>query len=29
MTRTLRVGMIGYAFMGALHSQAWRTHNHV
>jgi predicted dehydrogenase len=29
MTRTLRVGMIGYAFMGALHSQAWRTLNHV
>lgn len=22
---TLRVGMIGYAFMGAAHSQAWRT----
>ncbi len=22
--RTLRVGMIGYAFMGAAHSQAWR-----
>ena len=21
----LRVGMIGYAFMGAAHSQAWRT----
>ena len=29
MTRTLGVGMIGYAFMGALHSQAWRTLNHV
>src|SRR5690242_12728229 len=24
----LRVGMIGYAFMGAAHSQAWRTVNH-
>src|SRR5689334_8796469 len=23
----LRVGMIGYAFMGAAHSQAWRTVN--
>jgi len=23
-TRTLRIGMIGYAFMGAAHSQAWR-----
>src|SRR6478752_7111618 len=22
---TLRVGMVGYAFMGAVHSQAWRT----
>ena len=21
----LRVGMVGYAFMGAAHSQAWRT----
>ena len=29
MTRTLGVGMIGYAFMGALHSQAWRTLPHV
>jgi predicted dehydrogenase len=25
----LRVGMIGYAFMGAAHSQAWRTANRV
>lgn len=25
----LRVGMVGYAFMGAAHSQAWRTVNHV
>lgn len=24
----MRVGMIGYAFMGAAHSQAWRTVNH-
>ena len=24
-TRTVRVGMIGYAFMGAAHSQGWRT----
>ena len=24
----LRVGMIGYEFMGAAHSQAWRTVNH-
>jgi predicted dehydrogenase len=24
----LRVGMIGYAFMGAAHSQAWRTAHH-
>src|SRR3979411_1097880 len=23
--RTLGVGMVGYAFMGAAHSQAWRT----
>ena len=23
----LRVGMVGYAFMGAAHSQAWRTVN--
>jgi predicted dehydrogenase len=26
--RQLRVGMVGYAFMGAAHSQAWRTVNH-
>ncbi len=26
---TLRVGMVGYAFMGAAHSQAWRTAPHV
>jgi predicted dehydrogenase len=25
----LRVGMVGYAFMGAAHSQAWRTANRV
>jgi predicted dehydrogenase len=25
MTETIGVGMIGYAFMGAVHSQAWRT----
>ena len=25
MTGTLGVGMVGYAFMGAAHSQAWRT----
>ena len=25
MTGTLRVGMIGYAFMGAVHSHAWRS----
>jgi predicted dehydrogenase len=25
----MRVGMIGYAFMGAAHSQAWRTVGHV
>ncbi len=25
MTRTLRVAMIGYGFMGAAHSQGWRT----
>ena len=23
--QTLRVGMVGYAFMGAAHSHAWRT----
>jgi predicted dehydrogenase len=28
MSQDLRVGMIGYAFMGAAHSQAWRTVNH-
>ena len=27
--RPLRVGMIGYAFMGSAHSQAWRTVNRV
>jgi len=27
--RPLRVGMVGYAFMGAAHSQAWRTANRV
>ena len=27
--RQLRVGMVGYAFMGAAHSQAWRTVNRV
>ncbi|WFE31581.1 Gfo/Idh/MocA family oxidoreductase [Micromonospora sp. WMMD975] len=27
--RILRVGMVGYAFMGAAHSQAWRTVNRV
>jgi predicted dehydrogenase len=26
---TVRIGMIGYAFMGAAHSQAWRTVNRV
>ena len=25
----LRVGMVGYAFMGAAHSQAWRIVNRV
>ncbi|MGI5131464.1 Gfo/Idh/MocA family protein [Pseudonocardia sp. CA-107938] len=25
MTGTLNIGMVGYAFMGAVHSQAWRT----
>ena len=29
MTESLGVGMIGYAFMGAAHSQAWRTAPHV
>ncbi|GIM88969.1 Gfo/Idh/MocA family protein [Paractinoplanes toevensis] len=28
MAEQLRVGMVGYAFMGAAHSQAWRTVNH-
>ena len=28
-TPPLRVAMIGYAFMGAAHSQAWRTAAHV
>jgi predicted dehydrogenase len=28
MMGQLRVGMIGYEFMGAAHSQAWRTVNH-
>jgi predicted dehydrogenase len=28
-TQELRVGMVGYAFMGAAHSQAWRTVNRV
>ena len=28
-TRDLRIGMVGYAFMGAAHSQAWRTVNRV
>ena len=29
MDKELRVGMVGYAFMGAAHSQAWRTVNRV
>src|SRR4029453_13710227 len=29
VTSTLRVAMIGYAFMGAAHSQGWRTAPHV
>lgn len=29
MSQTLGVGMIGYAFMGAVHSHAWRTVGHV
>jgi predicted dehydrogenase len=29
MSQQLRVGMVGYAFMGAAHSQAWRTVNRV
>jgi predicted dehydrogenase len=28
MSKELRIGMIGYAFMGAAHSQAWRTAPH-
>ncbi|MDQ0792870.1 Gfo/Idh/MocA family protein [Streptomyces sp. B1I3] len=28
-TTTLGVGMVGYAFMGAAHSQGWRTAGHV
>ena len=28
MSQQLRVGMVGYAFMGAAHSLAWRTVNH-
>jgi predicted dehydrogenase len=28
MSQQLRVGMVGYAFMGAAHSQAWRTVGH-
>ena len=28
MSEQLRVGMVGYAFMGATHSLAWRTVNH-
>ncbi|GIF00130.1 Gfo/Idh/MocA family protein [Paractinoplanes rishiriensis] len=28
MSEQLRVGMVGYAFMGAAHSVAWRTVNH-
>ncbi|MDY7088315.1 MAG: Gfo/Idh/MocA family oxidoreductase [Actinomycetota bacterium] len=28
MSEQLRVGMVGYAFMGAAHSTAWRTVNH-
>ena len=28
-SQELRVGMVGYAFMGAAHSQAWRTVNRV
>ncbi|MEW1585468.1 Gfo/Idh/MocA family oxidoreductase [Micromonospora vinacea] len=29
LDKELRVGMVGYAFMGAAHSQAWRTVNRV
>ena len=28
MTKTLRVGMIGYGFMGKAHSNAWRQVSH-
>ena len=28
MTESLGVGLVGYAFMGAAHSQAWRTAPH-
>ena len=28
-TSAVRVAMIGHAFMGAAHSQAWRTAGHV
>ncbi len=28
MTRSLRIGMVGYGFMGKIHSQAWRTVGH-
>ena len=28
MTKTLRVGLIGYKFMGKAHSNAWRQVNH-
>jgi len=28
MSQQLRVGMVGYGFMGAAHSQGWRTVNH-
>ena len=28
MAQTLRVAMIGYGFMGKVHSHAWRTVNH-
>ncbi|WBB79724.1 Gfo/Idh/MocA family oxidoreductase [Micromonospora sp. WMMD882] len=29
VSRELRIGLVGYAFMGAAHSQAWRTVNRV
>ena len=28
MSKTLRVAMIGYGFMGKVHSHAWRSVNH-